>query len=69
MKYRDIVRLLRDHGFELLRQDGSHRQYEGQVGGRRRLVTVAFHSANDDVAPKTLGSIIRQSSLPRAAFR
>lgn len=69
MKYRDVVRALLDRGFVLKRQDGSHRQFEGSVSGKRRLVTVAFHSANDDVAPKTLASIIRQSGLPRGAFR
>lgn len=69
MKYRDIVRILLGHGFVLKRQDGSHRQLEGWVGGKRQLVTVAFHGTNEDVMPRTLASIIRQSGLPRSAFR
>jgi predicted RNA binding protein YcfA (HicA-like mRNA interferase family) len=39
------------------------------IGGQRRVVTVAFHSANDDVLPKTLASIIGQSALSRHVFR
>ena len=69
MKYRDIEKILLEHGFELLRQQGSHRQLQGFVDGRRRIVTLAYHSRNDDVLPKTLASIIRQSSLPRRLFK
>jgi predicted RNA binding protein YcfA (HicA-like mRNA interferase family) len=69
VKYREIVRILLANGFELKRQDGSHRQYEGYVDGRRRLVTVAFHGENDDVRPRTFSSMIRQSGLPRSKFR
>ena len=66
MKYREIVRILLSNGFGLKRQDGSHRQYEGYVDGRRRLVTVAFHGENEDVRPRTFSSIIRQSGLSRS---
>lgn len=69
MKYREIVRVLLDHGFALKRQDGSHKQFEGLVKGKRHLVTIAFHGSNDDVLPRTLASIIRQSGLSRGAFR
>lgn len=69
MKYRDIVRVLTAAGFVLKRQDGSHRQYEGWVDGRRRLVTVAYRSLNDDVRPRTLDSMIRRSGLPKRLFR
>lgn len=69
MKFRDIIRVLVDHGFELKRQSGSHRIYEGFAGGLRRVVTVAGHRESDDVLPKTLGSIIRQSGLPKDRFR
>jgi predicted RNA binding protein YcfA (HicA-like mRNA interferase family) len=69
VKYREISRILLANGFSLKRQDGSHRQYEGHVDGRRRLVTVAFHGDNEDVRPRSFASIIRQSGLPRSKFR
>ena len=69
MKFRDIEKLLADQGFELLRKQGSHRQFQGFVDGVRRIVTLAYHSRNDDVLPKTLGSIIRQSGLPKRLFK
>ena len=70
MKFRDFVRILVKHGFELDRQSGgSHRVYKGRVGGRTRLVVVACHSENDDTKPGTLASMIRQSGLPKRTFR
>jgi predicted RNA binding protein YcfA (HicA-like mRNA interferase family) len=70
MKFRDFIRILVRHGFALDRQSGSsHRVYKGSVGGRTRLVVVAYHSENDDVKPGTLASMIRQSGLPKGTFR
>jgi predicted RNA binding protein YcfA (HicA-like mRNA interferase family) len=70
MKFRDFIRILVSHGFEKLdRQRGSHRLYQGRIGGRTRLVVVACHSENDDIKPGTLASMIRQSGLPKRTFR
>jgi predicted RNA binding protein YcfA (HicA-like mRNA interferase family) len=70
MKFRDFIRILLRHGFELDRQSGSsHRVYKGRVGGSTRLVVVACHSENDDIRPGTLASMIRQSGLPKRTFR
>jgi predicted RNA binding protein YcfA (HicA-like mRNA interferase family) len=69
MKFRDFIRILVKHGFELDRQRGSHRVYIGRVGGRSRLVVVACHNENDDIKPGTLASMIRQSGLPKRLFR
>ena len=49
--------------FELVRQKGSHRHYEGFHSGRRP------HSLSDDVSRGTLASMIRQSGLPKMLFR
>ena len=68
MKIRDVVAILLDEGFVLDRRRGSHRQYEGRVAGKRRVVTVAGRDG-DDVNPKNLGSMIRQSGLPKKLFR
>jgi predicted RNA binding protein YcfA (HicA-like mRNA interferase family) len=69
VKYRDFIRILLDNGFQLDRQSGSHRQYEGLHGGRRWLVTVACHSEGDEIGRMVLASMIRQSGLPKKLFR
>lgn len=69
MKYRKFTKILTDHGFKKIRQESSHRQYEGYHGGKRRMVTVAYRSLNDDILPKTLASMIRQSGLRKKTFR
>ena len=70
MKFRDFIRILLRHGFELDRQSGtSHRVYKGRIGGSTRLMVVACHSENDDIKPGTLSSMIRQSGLPKRTFR
>jgi len=61
VKYREFIRILTDHDFEMVRQRGSHRQYEGHHSGKRWLVTVAYRSLNDDILPMNLASMIRQS--------
>lgn len=68
MKVRDVLRLLREHGFTIDRQTGSHRQLMGYVGGRRRLVTVAGKES-DELRRETLASIRRQSGLAKRLFR
>ena len=69
MKYRDVEKLLIGSRFELIRQQGSHRQFQGFVNGKPRLVTLAYHSRKDDVLPKPLASIIRQSALSKRLFK
>jgi predicted RNA binding protein YcfA (HicA-like mRNA interferase family) len=69
VKFREFISILNEHGFAVVRQSGSHAQYEGFVDGQRRLVTVAAHRMNDDILPGTLASMIRQSGLPKQAFR
>lgn len=69
MTFREFILILEDHEFRLIRQDGSHRQYEGFHDGQRRMVTVAFHRSGDVILPKTLASMIRQSGLPKKLFR
>jgi predicted RNA binding protein YcfA (HicA-like mRNA interferase family) len=69
MKFRDLIRILEEHGFELVRQRGSHRTYKGIVGGQPRVVVVACHRETDDIRPGTLSAMIRQSGLPKTLFR
>lgn len=67
MKVREVVRVLKDNGFRHERWKGSHRQFVGVIGGRRRLVTVAGKEG-DEMKRSTLASITRQSGLPPGAF-
>ncbi|MGH6718144.1 MAG: type II toxin-antitoxin system HicA family toxin [Alphaproteobacteria bacterium] len=69
LKYRDLVRILKDHGFVQVRQTGSHRTFDGVVNGRCMVVTVAYHSEGDDILPRNLASMMRQSGLPKRLFR
>lgn len=68
VKYRDVEGVLRDQGFECVRQRGSHRRFEAVVDGTRQTVTLAG-KANDDVTKGTLAAIGRQSGLPARLFR
>ena len=60
MKVRDIIRLLEDDGWYLVATKESHRQYKHQT--KKGRVTIAGHS-NDDLAPGTLNSILKQAQL------
>ena len=69
MKYRALVKILKAHDFIQIRQEGSHRQFEGFINGKRHMVTVAYSSQNDDIRRKNLASMIRQSGLPKKLFQ
>lgn len=69
MKYRDFVRIIEAHGFAFDRQRGSHRQFKGTIAGRVELVTVDFSQPGQDISPRNLASMIRQSCLPKKLFR
>lgn len=62
MKVREVVRIIEADGWVLVVVEGSHRQYKhGSKPGR---VTIAGH-ANDDLAPGTLNSILKQARLKK----
>lgn len=60
MTVRQAIRLLTDDGWYLARVRGSHRQYKHPRKGG--LVTIAGHP-RDELAPKTLKSILKQARL------
>ena len=60
MKIRDISKKLRKDGWYEVAQRGSHRQYRHPSKPGR--VTIAGH-ANDDLAPSTLNSVLKQAGL------
>ena len=60
-KVREAIGIIQDDGwFEVKSKGGSHRQFKHPVKGGR--VTIAG-KASDDLAPKTLESILRQAGL------
>ena len=62
MKFREIVRLIEEDGWQLLAQRGSHRQYKHPT--KPGKVTIAGHP-NHDVPRGTAANILRQAGLRR----
>jgi predicted RNA binding protein YcfA (HicA-like mRNA interferase family) len=62
MKVRDVVRMLEGDGWKLIATRGSHRQYKHPTKPGR--VTVPG-KPNDDLAPGTLNSVLKQAGLKR----
>jgi predicted RNA binding protein YcfA (HicA-like mRNA interferase family) len=60
MKVADILRMLREDGWYPIATRGSHRQFKHS--SRPGRVTVPG-KPSDDLAPGTLGSILKQSRL------
>ena len=60
-----VCDLLRAHGFEAVRQRGSHRVMQKNEGASTITVPVPLHK---ELKPGTLGSIIRQNQLSRTLF-
>lgn len=65
MKVRDLVRMLEDDGWRLVRTRGSHHHYRHDV--KTGLVTVPG-TGGADLAPGTLTSILRQAGLKNRAM-
>ncbi|MDP3063924.1 MAG: type II toxin-antitoxin system HicA family toxin [Chloroflexota bacterium] len=62
MKVRDVIRLIEEDGWYLVRSRGSHRQYKHPV--KSGLVTVPGQLSKD-LATGTLNSIFKQAQLGR----
>ena len=60
MKVRDVIKLIEEDGWYLVRTKGSHRQYKHPTKPGR--VTIAGN-LGDDIAPGTLNSILKQAGL------
>jgi predicted RNA binding protein YcfA (HicA-like mRNA interferase family) len=60
MKIREVITLIKRDGWRLNRVRGSHRQYTHP--GKPGLVTIAG-KPNDELAPGTLNSILKQVRL------
>jgi predicted RNA binding protein YcfA (HicA-like mRNA interferase family) len=62
MKVREVLRMLNDDGWFLVATRGSHRQFKHSAKAGR--VTVPG-KPNDDLAPGTLNSILKQAGLKK----
>lgn len=61
MKVREVLRILRDEGWSIVKSGGSsHRQLKHPT--KRGRVTVAGHES-DDIPPGTLKSLWRQAQI------
>ena len=60
MTVREVIRIIKEDGWTMVAQKGSHRQFKHPVKPGR--VTVAGHP-KDDLAPGTLNSVLRQAGL------
>ncbi len=61
----EICRILEQHGFQMIRQRGSHAVTQKRDGMTTVTVPVPMHR---EVRIGTLLSIIRQSGVPKSAF-
>ncbi|MCY4531383.1 MAG: type II toxin-antitoxin system HicA family toxin [Gammaproteobacteria bacterium] len=62
MKIRDIIRILENDGWQLVRTRGSHRQYKHAL--KSGVVTVAG-KPGDDLAAGTQNNILKQAELKK----
>jgi predicted RNA binding protein YcfA (HicA-like mRNA interferase family) len=62
MKVREIIKIIEQDGWFLVRTKGSHRQYKHFF--KRGLVTIAG-KLGDEVAHGTLNSIFKQAELKK----
>jgi predicted RNA binding protein YcfA (HicA-like mRNA interferase family) len=61
VKVKEVIKLLEDDDWELVRIKGSHRQFRHPK--KKGTVTVSGHKLSDEVPKGTLGSIKRQAGL------
>jgi len=60
VKVREVIKLIEDDGWYLVRVKGDHRQYKHPV--KKGLVTISG-KLGDDIAKGTLNSILKQAGL------
>ena len=61
MKVSEIIKIIEEDGWYIVRQRGSHRQYKHRF--KKGLVTIASHKLSDDIAKGTISSILKQAQI------
>jgi predicted RNA binding protein YcfA (HicA-like mRNA interferase family) len=62
---REVCKILSEHGFEKVRQKGSHVIMQKKIGNSTITIPVPEH---DELRTGTLLGVIRQSGLARSIF-
>lgn len=57
---RDVIKLLKENGFEEVRVKGSHHRFVDEKGHK---TTVPYHKLSDTIVTKTYYSILKQAGL------
>lgn len=61
MKVKEILKIIEDDGWYLVRQKGSHKQFKHPI--KKGLVTIAAHKLSDEIVKGTLNSILKQAKI------
>ena len=61
MKTKEIIKLIEEDGWFLVRQKGSHQQYKHSH--KKGLVTIPVHRLSNDISPGLEKSILKQAGL------
>lgn len=61
----DVIRVLKKHGYFLIRQKGSHQIFKNQEG---TMVPVPFHGKKKTIPLGTALAMIKQSKIPKDNF-
>jgi predicted RNA binding protein YcfA (HicA-like mRNA interferase family) len=63
LKIKEVIKLIESDGWYLDRQKGSHKQFKHPE--KKGIVTISVHKLSDEIAPGTLGSILKQAKLDK----
>ena len=61
MKTKEIIKLIEEDGWFVVRQSGSHRQYKHSL--KKGLVTIPIHRLSNDLPPGLEKSILKQAEI------
>ncbi len=64
MKTNEVIKLIENDGWYLVRQKGSHRQYRHDV--KKGLVTIPVHRLSNDLTPGLEKSILKQAQINKS---
>lgn len=63
LKIKEVIKLIESDGWYVCRQKGSHKQFKHPE--KKGIVTISVHRLSDEIAPGTLGSILKQAKLDK----
>jgi predicted RNA binding protein YcfA (HicA-like mRNA interferase family) len=61
LKVKELIKIIENDGWFLVRQKGSHMQFKHLL--KKGVVTIAAHKMSDEVAKGTLNSVLKQADL------